>query len=294
MSFRGALTAAAFGMAAGSTASAEPALWTLSDADTTVHIMGTVHLLPPDTPWRTERIDAAFQDAHTVCFELDAVGRALEVAGQMFELGALPPGQRLSKLLPDEDVEELREIAEFLGAPFASLDVMQPWFASLILQEYFANHIGLEDGVEFTLHPEVLASGKTLCELETVDEQMTALARQPLDAQIASLIEDDADSEADDAEAVVAEIEAEFRDLVADWLEGDIEAIGEQASPDGFEHPAAYEAMLVVRNTAWIPRIEALLDEPGVIFVAVGAAHLAGPDSVIDMLRDRGHAIDGP
>jgi uncharacterized protein YbaP (TraB family) len=43
-----------------------------------------------------------------------------------------------------------------------------------------------------------------------------------------------------------------------------------------------------------VPQIEALLDAPGTVFIAVGAGHLAGPDSVITMLRDKGYAIDGP
>ncbi|MEO0722610.1 MAG: TraB/GumN family protein [Pseudomonadota bacterium] len=40
--------------------------------------------------------------------------------------------------------------------------------------------------------------------------------------------------------------------------------------------------------------MEALLDDPGVKFVAVGAAHLSGPDSVIEMLKERGHQVEGP
>ncbi|MCG8505796.1 MAG: TraB/GumN family protein, partial [Sphingomonadales bacterium] len=45
-------------------------------------------------------------------------------------------------------------------------------------------------------------------------------------------------------------------------------------------------------NRRWVPRIEALLATPGVHFVAVGAGHLVGPDSVIKMLAARGIAAE--
>ncbi|MGB3627242.1 MAG: TraB/GumN family protein, partial [Henriciella sp.] len=55
-----------------------------------------------------------------------------------------------------------------------------------------------------------------------------------------------------------------------------------------------YEAIFLDRNKTWVPQIEAMLDEPGTVFVAVGAGHLAGPDSVITMLRDEGYDVEGP
>jgi len=82
--------------------------------------------------------------------------------------------------------------------------------------------------------------------------------------------------------------------MVADWLAGDVEAIGEIVTVEEFGSEAYYNALLLDRNKNWIPRIEALLEGEGNIFIAVGAAHLAGPDSVIKMLRDKGYAIEGP
>ena len=84
--------------------------------------------------------------------------------------------------------------------------------------------------------------------------------------------------------------------LVDEWADGDVTGIGALvANPEGYGFTdAAYQSLLVVRNTAWVPQIEAMLDEPGSVFIAVGAGHLAGPDSVITMLRDEGHTVEGP
>jgi len=77
--------------------------------------------------------------------------------------------------------------------------------------------------------------------------------------------------------------------LVAEWADGDVKGIGAMMSnPAIFGTQDAYDALLTTRNKNWIPGIKALLDEPGNKLVAVGAGHLAGPDSVIGMLRDEG------
>lgn len=84
--------------------------------------------------------------------------------------------------------------------------------------------------------------------------------------------------------------------LVDEWADGDIAGIASLvASPDGvgFSGPV-YESLLVERNRNWVPQIEAMLDEPGSVLIAVGAGHLAGPDSVITMLRDKGYQVEGP
>lgn len=84
--------------------------------------------------------------------------------------------------------------------------------------------------------------------------------------------------------------------LVAEWADGDVAGIGVMvASPEGVGYSReAYDALLVNRNARWIPKIEAMLDSPGTVFIAVGAGHLAGPDSVIEMLRTEGYEVDGP
>jgi hypothetical protein len=46
--------------------------------------------------------------------------------------------------------------------------------------------------------------------------------------------------------------------------------------------------LLTRRNARWAEWIDARLDRPGTVFLAVGAGHLAGRDSVQAMLEKRG------
>lgn len=278
----------------GSAATAEPAMWTLSDEDTVISIIGTVHVLPEGIDWRSERIDAAFDAADQVCFELDVVGRALEVFGLTYKLGTFEGGDKLTNHLDEEQEADLRRTADALGIPFASLNVMKPWFASLTIEQYVVDRMGLAEGVEMLLYPEVTEQGKEICEMETAREQLGALSGLPFEDQLESLFYEPEEIAGLDIDAALAYGEAELSGLIDDWLAGDVEAIGEAASPEGFGSEAFYNALLVQRNANWIPKIEALLETDGNVFVAVGAAHLAGEDSVIAMLRAQGYAVEGP
>ena len=44
--------------------------------------------------------------------------------------------------------------------------------------------------------------------------------------------------------------------------------------------PHSYDAMFTRRNSNWASWIAQRLEKPGTVFVAIGAAHLAGPDCV--------------
>lgn len=52
-------------------------------------------------------------------------------------------------------------------------------------------------------------------------------------------------------------------------------------------------AFLTERNLAWMPRLEATLEESGTAFAAFGAGHLTGVEGVVALLRARGWEVSG-
>jgi len=288
---------AIFGFAAAPlSASAQPAMWTLNDADTTIHIFGTIHALPEDLEWRTDAFDTAFESADTFCVETDVEEKIFEVMDLTFDEGMFTGDERLSDHLTDQETEELHEIAEAVGIVPISVELMKPWHAMLNISSAVGVMVGLDEdsGVEFVLLPEARASGKTICEMESPAEHIQSLSRLPMEVQVAALTY--VPEELEDMDSIDEMIEysrKEIDEMVTEWAAGDVEAIGDD-EPEDYGHPDFYEAIMVKRNQMWIPRIEALLDDPGVKFIAVGAGHLAGPDSVILMLRDKGYEVEGP
>jgi len=144
-----------------------------------------------------------------------------------------------------------------------------------------------EAGVESVLEAEGRAAGKAFAYLETIREQADALDLLSEQAQIEMLY---------NSALILDESTQLLNWMVEEWADGDAAGLAVlAATPDeaGLSR-SLYEALLVRRNRKWVPRIEAMLDSPGTVFVAVGAAHLVGPDSVIAIMRARGFEIEGP
>jgi uncharacterized protein YbaP (TraB family) len=58
------------------------------------------------------------------------------------------------------------------------------------------------------------------------------------------------------------------------------------------ESPSLYQKFVVQRNIAWSEKIAEILKRSGVQQIAVGAAHLAGPDSLQVQLARRGIKVE--
>lgn len=268
----------------------EPALWTLSDEDTTLYIFGTVHLLRPDVDWRSDEIDAAFAEADTIVFEADVTSRA--AASDMMKFisteGMLEGGQQLTSLLSEVERAELQKALDHVGLPLGAVQAWRPWWAAVNLSVLQIKQEGYDPnaGVETVLDAEARAAGKSFAYLETIDEQLGRLANMPTDVQVDFLI-----SSAESIEEGGDVLDT----LVSEWVDGDVHGIGLlMSNPDMMGSAEVYEALLKSRNQIWVDKIEAMLDEPGTRLIAVGAGHLAGEDSVIAMLESRGHEVEGP
>ncbi len=86
----------------------------------------------------------------------------------------------------------------------------------------------------------------------------------------------------------VAERGAEIPRQVAAWMVGDGSVVEQQVMETRTKYPGLYQSLLADRNRAWVPRIDAMLDEPGSVFVLVGDSHLAGDDGIPALLTRSG------
>ncbi|MDZ4761120.1 MAG: TraB/GumN family protein [Alphaproteobacteria bacterium] len=264
-----------------------PALWRTGDADTTVYLFGTVHVLRPDLSWRTERVDRALEASKAIYFETDVNPNPGQMMQVVSRLGVYVPPEKLSDKLAPEDRAALADAASKLSLPMFMLDTMRPWLAAMALSEQLIVKAGYEptSGVERTLEPEARAAGREIRKFETVEQQLLFFADLPETVQIAYLMEG------------VREIDKEttlLDDMVAAWARGDVATLENiMIEGDLAESPEIYEALLVKRNRNWAATLDTLIKtETGVVFVAVGAGHLAGNDSVITLLMGRGYMVD--
>ena len=264
---------------------AEPAIWAVRDRDSTAFLFGTIHVMKPGTEWRSRRFDDAFKGADQLILEVDNPEDQAAVLPLIREHG-LSPDRPLSVLLSAEDLARLDAAAQSVGLRAAQLDPMRPWLASLSLAAAPLRRAGYDpaSGIDPVLRADALAAGMTIAGLETLDQQVRLLAGFPEEGQLAYLLRS-----LDDFDDGAAQLER----LVEAWLAGDvvaIEQIGLRPMREVGER--VYQALLVERNRAWVDRISLILDDTGTAFIAVGALHLAGEDSVQRMLEDRGLTVE--
>lgn len=279
-----ALAAALALAAAPAPAAAEPATWTIRDADSTIVLFGSMHLLPDGLDWRPATLDAALAEADDLWFETPTDDTASSQAAR--RLGVLPVGESLFSRLTPQGRARLERQGERLGLSPAAVDHLRPWLADLTLSVAALLRDGalVDAGVERRL--ETAAPSATRRYFETPAEQIDFLAGAPEADQLASL------------EETLRQLDEDpelFSRLVRAWLSGDqaaIEALG--VTPLRTLSPVLYERVLAGRNRRWVEIVLARLAGSGTTVMVVGAGHLTGPDGVPALLRARGVAVEGP
>ena len=261
-----------------------PALWVIRDADSTLYLFGTVHVLRPTTAWGSPRVDAAFDSADQVWFEISNPDDQMAIVPLIQQHG-LSPDRQLSHLVTTGQLTLLDSAARSIGSNAVQMDVFRPWLAALTLSVAPLTAAGYDprSGVELTLKARADAAGKPVHGFETIDKQVRILAGMPESEQLAYLA-----STLESYEGATVELDR----MVEAWASGDVatlEAVGVEEMQS--ESPALYRALLVQRNTDWADQIQTLLAGSGTVFIAVGAAHLAGDDSVQEILEDRGVTV---
>jgi hypothetical protein len=139
-----------------------------------------------------------------------------------------------------------------------------------------------EHGVEQQFVDRALADRKPILGLETPAEQFAMLASLSLPDQKRFLLKTLEDS---------AEAETRLEQLLQAWRTGDTATLAGELSREFEAFPELYRPLTEDRNRAWVERLVALLSGPDDCLVVVGALHLVGRNSVVDLLRQRGYAV---
>jgi uncharacterized protein YbaP (TraB family) len=262
-------------------APATPALWKLADSDTTIYLFGTFHLLPENYPWRSARLDSALAGSDELVTEIGDPGDPMAAAQALATLGLSPGLPPLIERVPEDKKDALRQMIAESGIPAAALDRFETWSAALSLVGVMVKRLGIspQAGVERGLTESYRGSGKPINGLESVAEQFGFFDSLSEEAQRQFLV-----AILDDS----GEMRRLFARMMKAWSTGDVDSIAETFNDDVNVSPELRERLLKQRNARWADWLARRMERPGTIFVAVGAGHLAGPDSVQAMLKARG------
>ncbi len=257
-----------------------PALWRVADEDTTIYLFGTVHSLPEGMDWYRGTISDALASSDVLVTEILADKSMADTMQQLVaEKAMLPEGQTLRSLLDEDQRASYEKAVAGVGLPVAAFDRFEPWYAAMMLSLLPLMQQGYtpDQGVEKVLEGRA-REGLGRGQLETVDYQIALFDQLPMASQIRFLVETSAN---------VGRMKPMIDAMVAEWLEGDADGLAALMN-DSMTDPVLAEWLLYNRNRNWAEWIDTRLDEPGIVFIAVGAGHLAGEKSVQDALADRG------
>jgi uncharacterized protein YbaP (TraB family) len=265
---------------------ARPALWEVSDPDTTIYLFGTIHLLPENYKWRTAKFDQALAGSQQLVVEtiVDNKNPAKlmgALASLAFNTPNLPP---LADRVPPAKRAALAAAIMKSGFPPQALDKMETWAAAITLLGNQFKQMGLkgDEGVETVLRNTFISEGKPIGELESNVEQLGFFDTLPESAQ-RQLLEGSIEQ--------TTSMTKDFHDMLAAWVRGDVHAIARSFNRDLSASPELRQALIKRRNANWSRWIEQRMTQPGELMIAVGAGHLAGADSVIDLLQRDGYRV---
>lgn len=261
----------------------DPALWVVKDEDTTIYLFGTIHILKPGLSWFDEAVKDAFDESEELVVEMVQPDPATMVK-IVNDLAIDKTGVSLRDKLSEEDRADYEAAMASLNLPVDRFDPFEPWFASISMSLIPLMESGYTtgSGVEDALTSRAKAQNKRIVGLETPEQQLGFFDKLPEDVQI-RFLNFNVDT--------ISEMPDGMENMIAHWSNANIGALAELMNA-GLEEKIVYETLLSNRNANWAIWVEERMKEPGTVFMAVGAGHLAGDDSLQEQLKKRNILVE--
>lgn len=269
------------------TVHATPALWHVKGPRGEAWLLGSFHALPDNVEWQTPEIKHAIKTANVFVFEIPIKSDMRDWQLYFGENVLLPISTSLPSYFDEQMRREWRDAVDHTGIDADALGHLRPWFAARAFEDAMSGeniHVYADEGVDNKIARIAEDRGAPVRGLETSEVHLAALMR-------------DANTKNELGQLRAAMHKAAtmkmrpFSKLLAAWEAGDPRAI---AASNAGQEPTARKALLDDRNARWVPQIEKMLAEKRTYLITVGAMHLCGPGSVVDLLRKDGYTVDGP
>lgn len=243
-------------------------------------MLGTIHALPDDVSWRTKATQTAIGKSDFLMVEVADLSDRKGIASILARLSTskgLPALRERVSPKHRKGLDELLERSRFSSSDFRSTET---WAAALMLAQVGA--VGdPANGVDRAVIKDF--AGRDIREFEGAEAQLRIFDELPKADQ------------SDLLEGVIEETLADGNQaekLREAWLAGDVAALERATSTGIMADPQLRRALLVERNEDWAEALGEILAEPEKPLVAVGAAHLVGPDGLPAILEKQGYSAN--
>ena len=257
-------------------------VWKIEGPHTSIYLAGSFHLLRKEDLPHPETLETAYQASNQVWFEVPpGEMQKPAAAATVMALGMLPADQSLASTIPPATHAKVTAWTNDNPALAPVLDRMRPWMVALtiMLTEYQKMGAGPEHGIEQTFQARALKDGKTTGGFESVEQQLSFFGE---------LTEDKQNDLLDKTFEDLATSRDLITEMIRNWKEGRETELAAQMNRSFAGHEDLKKRLLDDRNAAWVAPIEKLLAGESPTLVIVGAGHLAGPGSVVELLEQKG------
>jgi uncharacterized protein len=264
---------------------AESSVWMVSSSKANVYLAGSFHMLrSSDYPLPAEFL-TAYKNSRKIVFEVPAdAAEGLEHMGEFLNGAMYTDGSTLKDHITQAAFTKTEKFCKERNYPLEQYQIFKPAMFLTMLMVLEMNRIGADPqkGVDNFFKEKALQDGKATGGLETVDQQLKLLLAMDESMRSDQIIESIDEFK---------QIESNLEKYVAVWRKGDEIRMEELFIKDFKNYKKLYQTLIVDRNNKWMTDITGFLNGSANTMVIVGAAHLAGPDGLINLLRKRGYKV---
>jgi uncharacterized protein YbaP (TraB family) len=261
-------------------------MWRIKSTNSTVYLLGSIHVAKPKMYPLDPRIEKAFSNSNVLVVEADASpDKALGLAMQMMAHASYPPGDGLDKHISKELFDTIQTRMATNGIPPEMVKGLKPWFIATTLTIGELSDLGIDPQLGIDLHFLGEAKGKPIVELEGAEAQFTLLdgfTDKEQEEFLKFTLKDD--------ENLAKSVD----DIITAWSAGDAKKLDDlimQSVKDSPGMQALYAKLFDDRNQKMAAKIEDMMKTGKTYFVVVGAGHLVGKTGLLQLLG-KNHPVE--
>jgi uncharacterized protein len=264
-------------------------LWEVSSDASRIYLFGTIHVGKREFYPLPAVVEDAYKRASAVALEIDSTD--VQALSSAISAGLYTPPDRLSNHVPPELQAKLNKTLGKIGIPEEQVQVMKPFLVMLTLTSLEYSRLGYEsaNGLDIHFADRAAKEGKKIIALESAASQFAMMnsLSEPVQRELLDITLQEMDGN---------ELPSLIEAMVSAWKSSDLGRLetvlaAEERKLSKGAASEFHEKFLTRRNEAMTQKIEAMLRDRPVVFVAVGAAHLLGKDGIVALLRQKGYRL---
>jgi hypothetical protein len=281
--YAGSVLFPSFGTPAGAE---KRSLWKIQSKNNVVYLMGSIHYLKPQSYPLDQAMEDAFKNSKKLVLEIDLESMEKEQGQKLIFLkGVYTDGRTLKEGISGETYALAEKELKALGLDMKTFGQFKPWLVAITVSALKLQKLGFDPnhGIDRYFYGRAKKENREVLGLETLEYQINLFDGMSERTQEAMLLQTLKD---------IHSIEGAIDTIIKAWSSGDMKTLDNVLLRSLKEYPEVYQRLILDRNRAWLPKIESYLSQNENYLVVVGAGHLAGKDSLIEMIMAKGYSVE--